>query len=109
MRLSLLVSLSLLLASLSGCAYTTVYTIGAGAQMDSKSLAFTAKEARYMSGLVGRSDLDISTICPTGNATVLHRMTFEDTLVRRFTLGIYSPSTTKVFCNKWVAPVTAQP
>ena len=94
----------LLALSLSGC-FRSIYDVGTGASRaglpDDKRWRFY-----FVAGLVGSPTTNVTRICPSGNATVVNRITAANALVAFLTGSIVLPVTITVYCAKGSAPST---
>ncbi|MBM3496402.1 MAG: hypothetical protein FJX72_19090 [Armatimonadetes bacterium] len=99
MRRSLsLLLVGLLLLSILGC-WRHAYTAGAGAPMTGEP-RYDKWHHHFLFALVGKENLRINEICPSGNATINEKVSFTNGLVAMLCLGglIYYPSTVEVCC-----------
>lgn len=80
----------------SGC-YSHTYRTGprpARAEAD-----YHAWQNHIIAGLVTLSDdVSLQAICPNGAAVIHNRVTFVNGLVGAITLGIYTPTTVRIWC-----------
>jgi hypothetical protein len=53
----------------------------------------------YAWGLIGEHQIDVTNVCPSGNATISRGRTFLNQLATDLTLGIYSPMTITIKCS----------
>lgn len=93
--LSVVVCMGMLVA---GC-FQHIYTVGKGAPRVGEP-KYDKWHSHFLSGLIGKENLNIKEICPSGNATIVDEISFTNRLVAWLCLGglIYYPSTVKVYC-----------
>jgi hypothetical protein len=53
----------------------------------------------YLWGSIGEHRIDITRVCPSGNATISRGRSFMNQLAADLTLGIYSPMTITIRCK----------
>ena len=87
----------LCLAAIAAGCYEHTYTIGTGAQTG--PLVYDHWQNHWLGGLIGEEIVDISEICPSGNATIHDEQTFLNGLVSALTVGIYTPTEVKSRCR----------
>lgn len=86
-----------LVVLLGGC-YEHTYSIGTGAPAG--AIVYDEWKHHWLAGLISPShEMDIQTMCPSGNVTIHNEQTFLNGLVSGLTGGIYSPTTVKVRCD----------
>jgi hypothetical protein len=103
MKTKLWVGLAIAALSL-GC-YRNVYKIGGGAPTTGAPVS-RAWQNHFLYGLVGNPTIDVGTLCPSGRATLVNRYTPLNSLVASLTAGLYTPTTTLLYC---AAPGAASP
>ena len=87
------------IVGLSGC-FRHNFTVGAGAP-DGKEI-YRHWHHHWIFGLVGEQNLDIATLCPSGNATIHEETTFLNGVIDVLIGIIYSPTTVTVRCDDGV-------
>ncbi|MCP4898031.1 MAG: hypothetical protein GY906_13750 [bacterium] len=80
----------------TGC-YKHTYTIGEGATTGSK-VAYEHWHHHWIFGIIGDENVNISEICPSGNATIHEERSFLNGIVDVLIGFIYSPTTVTVIC-----------
>ena len=81
----------------AGACFEQSYTIGLGAPAG--VLVHDEWRHHWLGGLIDpNSELALSEVCPSGNATIESEMTFLNGLVGVVTSGIYAPTTVRVRC-----------
>ncbi len=58
----------------TGC-YKHSYTVGAGGNTEGEA-KYDSWESHWFFGIIGESDIDIKTVCPSGNATIKDKISF---------------------------------
>lgn len=88
-----------LAALISGC-FHHVYTVGSGAP--NGRVVYSAWHAHWLFAIIGEDNVDVSRLCPSGNATVRNDVTFVNGLIGTLIGVIYYPTTVEVFCTDGV-------
>ena len=73
------------------------YTVGAGAPEGQQ--IYKKWHSHYLFGLIGDKNVDVTTLCPSGNATVKDQHSFVNQIIQFLTIGIYGPTTVTVLCD----------
>lgn len=73
------------------------FTVGAGA-VDGQQV-YKKWHHHFLFGLIGDTNVDVRKVCPSGNATIKDQHSFVNGLIQGLTLGIYGPTTAKVYCD----------
>jgi hypothetical protein len=83
----------------AGC-WKHTYTVGNGGDIN-RNPKYSQWHGHYLWGLIGEENVDVKSICPSGNATIKEEHTFVNLLVSAVALGglIYSPTTVEIFCE----------
>lgn len=84
-----------LMVGLAGC-YEHTVTVGAGAPHG--RLVYDHWENFWLAGLIGHVEVDVMSLCPSGDATIYARQTFLNGLVSGLTSGIFTPTSVTVRC-----------
>jgi Bor protein len=82
---------------LSAACYKHSFVIGAGASAG--QLIYDHWENFWIAGLIGKTDVTVAQMCPSGNATIEAKQTFLNGLVSALTSGIYTPTTLRIRCQ----------
>ena len=83
----------------SGCA--TITMTKQGTATISSDPTFEESQTYFLGGLVGENEIDVKKVCNGGEATQMQsQTTFVNGLLGGLTLGIYTPRTAKVWCDK---------
>ena len=62
---------------------------------------YSQRQHFFLWGFIGETTINVKEICPSNKVIQMQTQdTFGDTLFRVVTLGIYSPKTAKVWCEK---------
>jgi len=81
----------------SAACYRHTVVVGSGAPTG--RLIYDHWENFWIIGLIGDTKLDVTQICPSGNATIEARQTFLNGFVAALTSGIYTPTTLRARCQ----------
>jgi hypothetical protein len=73
------------------------FTVGRGAP--GGEVVYQHWHHHWIFGLIGDENVDISKLCPSGNATIHEETDFLNGLVAAFVGGIYNPTTVTVRCE----------
>jgi hypothetical protein len=76
--------------------YEHTFTVGAGAPTG--PVMYDHWENFWLGGLIGHKKVDVTEMCPSGDATIETKQTFLNGLVSGLTSGIYTPLTLKIRC-----------
>jgi hypothetical protein len=87
--------------ALTGC---FKYAIVSGSGGNLEGNAKTAWENHFLWGLVGDPSVDVSKVCGTENATVRVERDFLQGLLSTVLLGLWTPSTLRVYCGSTDRP-----
>ncbi|RMH19050.1 MAG: hypothetical protein D6701_05450 [Gemmatimonadetes bacterium] len=85
----------LLSAGAAGC-FKQTFHVGEGAPAG--EIVYDHWENHWIFGLIGPDDIDVASVCPSGNATIHQEMSFLNGLVNALVGGIYSPRTVTIRC-----------
>lgn len=91
------VAASLVLVVGSGC-FRNAYKVGSGAEA-SGTPAYSAWQHNLLWGLIGGEEVDLKSICPSGNAYVQNYFSVMDTIIMAALGGFWSPTTVEVYCG----------
>jgi hypothetical protein len=94
--ISTALALTMVVAASAACYRHTVI---AGTGAPTGRLVYDHWENFWIIGLIGDTKLDVTEICPSGNATIEARQTFLNGFVSALTSGIYTPTTLRVRCQ----------
>ncbi len=90
---------ALLVACLSACSTVTITPGGRSKLVGEPN--YEDSKPYFLGGLIGEHHVDVLAICGGKEpAQMQSQQTFSDGLVAFVTLLIYTPQTTKVWCNK---------
>ena len=92
-----LVFLGISMVVSAGC-YRHSYTVGSGGNTAADP-AKSVWTSHWLFGLIGESDVDVKTVCPSGNATLKDEQSFLNYLVSAILFDIYTPTTVEVYCG----------
>jgi hypothetical protein len=81
---------------MTGC-FEHTYTVGQGAPAG--PVVYEEWSNSWLGGLIGEKNLDVSQLCPSGNATIHDEQSLLNGLVSFLTGGIYTPTTVEVRCD----------
>lgn len=81
----------------AGC-YRHTFTVGNGGNT-SKDPEYSAWQSHWLYGVIGDTNVDVKTICPSGNATIQDRHGFLNLVVYALVGVIYAPTTVEVYCG----------
>ncbi|MGD2046032.1 MAG: Bor family protein [Gemmatimonadota bacterium] len=96
-----------LLVAAAGC-YRHSFTVGSGAPMAPVSVE--QWRHHWLFGLISPDrELELSQMCPSGNATIEVEQSFLNGLVAALTGAIYSPTTVRVRCARGTASLDIEP
>lgn len=96
MKAKSIIVTAVLLVSLSAC-YKHVYRTGLPA---AGRPAYSAWHHSFIAGLITTSsDINLSSLCPSGVAEINDEMTFLNGLVAILTEGLWTPTHVEVFCS----------
>jgi hypothetical protein len=84
--------------TLGGC-YKHSYTVGRGGNTGGDPTK-SYWQSHWLFGLIGESDVDMKTTCPSGNATIKDRWSFLNSIVTALVGVIYAPTTVEVYCGE---------
>lgn len=91
----------------TGC-YKHSYTVGAGGNVDADP-AYDEWESHWFFGIIGETEVDVKTVCPSGNATIKDKHTFLNGLVGALIGIVWAPTTVEVYCDgAGAAPAAAE-
>jgi hypothetical protein len=90
--------LGLFCATLVAGCYRHTFTVGAGGNTN-KTPEYSAWQSHYFYGLIGESDIDVKSICPSGNATIQDKQSFLNSVVYSLIGIIYAPTTVEIYCG----------
>jgi len=74
------------------------YTVGAGGNTEGEA-AYKKWESHWFFGMIGESQVKVSEVCPSGNATIKDSRSFLNGLVSAFTGIVWSPSMVTIYCD----------
>ena len=80
----------------TGC-FEHTYTVGQGAPAG--PVVYEEWNNSWLGGLIGEKNLDVTELCPSGNAPIHDEQTFLNGLVGALTGGIYTPTTVTIRCD----------
>lgn len=86
---------ALALVVLAGCFHHS-YTVGAGAP--NGRLVYDRWHAHWLLAIIGEDNVDVKTLCPSGNATVRNDVTVVNGIIGALIGVIYYPTTVQVYC-----------
>ena len=90
------VALGAVVLATSAC-YEHTFTVGQGAPTG--PVVYSEWHNSWLGGLIGERNIDIDTVCPSGNATIHDEQSFLNGLVAGLTAGIYTPTEVKIRCD----------
>ena len=73
------------------------YTVGVGAPEGQQ--VYKKWHSHFLFGLIGDKNVDVTALCPSGNATVKDQHSFVNQIIQALTIGIYGPTTVRVYCD----------
>jgi len=91
-----LVTVILMVATV-GC-FKHTYQVGAGAP--NGEVVYDNWHSHWAFGIVGDETVDISEVCPSGNATIHDEVSFVNGLIAAFIGFVWSPTSVTVTCAK---------
>ena len=77
--------------------YEHTFTVGQGAPTG--PVVYSEWHNSWLGGLIGERNIDVETVCPSGNATIHDEQSFLNGLVAVLTAGIYTPTEVKIRCD----------
>jgi hypothetical protein len=92
-----MLGLGLICLTAAGC-YKHSYTVGAGGDTNGTA-KYSQWESHWFFGIIGESQIDLKTVCPSGNATVKDEMSFLNGLVGAFIGIVWHPTTVEIYCG----------
>lgn len=98
LRVCRIAAISAVVLAASGCA--TVTMTGEGEERLKSAPTYQQNHAFFLWGLVGEHEVDVAHLCGQGNTRQMQtETTFVDGLLGTVTFGIYSPRTSRVWCE----------
>jgi len=94
--------LCLALLATAGCMKHS-YTVGSGAPPGSPPV-YSRWHNHFIFGIIGEDNVDVTAVCPSGNATVKEGISFINGLIGLLIGIIYYPTTVVVYCAGGAAP-----
>jgi hypothetical protein len=80
--------------------FTHTYTVGAGGDV-TKPPTYSASKGHFLNGLISDDNvINVSNICPSGNATIKDQHTFVNLLIGALIGIIYRPTNVEVYCGE---------
>jgi hypothetical protein len=80
----------------TGCFHHS-YTVGNGAP--NGRVVYSKWHSHWLFAIIGEDKVDVSKLCPSGNATVRNDVTFINGLIGVLIGIVYYPTTVEVFCD----------
>jgi hypothetical protein len=84
---------------ITGC-FKHSFTVGNGGGDTNRPATNTQKMGHYFFGLIGEDNIDVKSVCPSGNATIKDQHTFVDLLIGSIIGIIYHPTTVEIWCDE---------
>jgi Bor protein len=95
----ILVTVAVAAFAITGC-FKHSFTVGNGGGDTSRPPTSTQSKAHYFFGLIGEDNIDVKSVCPSGNATIKDQHTFVDGLIGAIIGIIYHPTTVEIWCEE---------
>jgi hypothetical protein len=80
--------------------------VGAGGDTESEP-AYKKWESHWFYGIIGEPEVNVSEICPSGNATIKNEQSFLNGLIGGAIGVVWHPTTVTVYCGAADAPAAA--
>lgn len=74
------------------------FTVGNGGNLNVQP-AYSHWHAHWLFGLIGEENVDVKSVCPSGNATIKDHMSFLNGLVAVLIGIVYSPTEVEIYCD----------
>lgn len=87
-----------------GC-YKHSFTTGSGGDTSSNA-RYSSWHHHFLLGIIGEKNVDVKSVCPSGNATIKDEVSFVNGLVGALVGIIYYPSTVEIYCDGKMATLT---
>ena len=88
---------------LTGC-FTHTIKVGSGGDTSGAAASETTNSF-FVAGLFGEANVDVSSACPDGNATVVVTHTIINRILQGVTMSLWAPATTTIYCGGGSAEV----
>jgi hypothetical protein len=95
-------------AVLATACFKHSYTFGAGGNTHN-SPAYSSWHGHWILGFFGDETVNVSSICPSGNATVTDEHSFVNLIIAALIGELYYPTTVEVYCDGRVARLELSP
>jgi hypothetical protein len=106
LRLKSLLLVAVASAGLVGC-FSHTYKVGTGGNTASAP-KYSEWQSHFVYGLIGGGDVDVRSVCPSGNATVKNKISFVNGLIGSLVGVIYYPTTVEVYCADGAAAASTK-
>jgi hypothetical protein len=95
----MLVTVVMAAVVIAGC-YKHSFTVGNGGGDTNRPPNYSQWKGHYFFGLIGEENVDVKSVCPSGNATVKDQHTFVNLLIGSLIGIIYHPTTVEIWCDE---------
>jgi hypothetical protein len=95
-------------ALFAAACFTHSYTVGSGGNTNN-SPAYSHWHGHWIFGWLGNETVNVSSICPSGNATIEDEHTFVNLIVAALIGELYYPTTVNVYCDGRTASLQLTP
>lgn len=82
----------------TGC-YNHTFKVGTGGDMSKSPDYSNMWKSHWFLGLIENNEQDLQKVCPSGNMTIVNKLSFLNQLIGAFTGLVWHPSTVKVWCG----------
>ncbi len=96
-RIALAVVATMIGVGASGC-YHHSFVVGSGGNVNAEP-KHSEWDSHWLFGIIGEKDVEIKSICPSGNATIKDYHSFVNGLIGAFIGFIWYPTTVEVYCD----------
>jgi hypothetical protein len=91
----------------AGC-FKHMYTVGAGGNVGG-SAAYSRWHSHWIFGLFGEDNVDVKTVCPSGNATIKDEHSFLNLVIASLVGVLWYPTSVEIYCDGRSAMLEVSP
>jgi hypothetical protein len=91
----------------AGC-FKHMYTVGTGGNVGG-SPAYDRWHSHWIFGLFGEDNIDVRTVCPSGNATIKDEHSFLNLVIASLVGVLWYPTSVEIYCDGRSASLQVSP